>query len=1252
MQIRKFTAPDMAQALRAVREEMGPDAVVLSSREVREKEGIFGFLSAPSVEVTVAADSPVVTTPDVPAYSAATVFQSPQAASRPPWMGGPGAGALSRPSSAGPDRGEFDAVLDEMVQQPDVRGLAVESVYEELREIKESITALRVKVASAGRTDDSPLYDELRGVKEGLSLLRVKMATHSAGRSDDAAIHEGLQTILESVGSLRLKIGGLATPSSEIYDALQGLGESIAAISKREATRKADLPSNSPVYDELRAVREAVHTMTLKALTTPERKIDLPADAPIYDDLRAIRGAIATLTQQMSSLSDRPEPPVSLPTDSPIYGELGAVRGAIQALTEQISSLAGRSEPPVNLPIDSPIYHELSAIKAALSALPAREIVTVEGSGGASDDLVYDALNDLQTAMRGLQERQESARQEAQAARPDPFYNELAEIKSILSALSAREVVPVEASSRAADALVYNALNELQTAMRGLQERQESARQEAQAARPAPLDRGIFEEVKASVGHLVSRFSNLGEAAEAQGIQATEQMTDLRKQVDAAVGTLRLLISESATERQFQSSVEAQSVAQSVAQQTARVIEATDLRQAEMAEAISALRSEMAQEMVQLRRAVSDGMAQVPPQPTAEMSVPEALLSEMREIRAAIAALQTSPSGEEAAPTALPIEIYEEFNTLKGEIGGLQASIAAMADQRLAVVQRTHEEMRDMRETLAGQQYRNELATLRPFLTGLFDRLLAGGIDQQTAIDLFRTMKGSVSRDDLWKDEAVRRGLKSAVAERVHVAEPPVEDSVTRIVFLVGSRGVGKSFTLAKMATGSAGRKVSVVSMDAEGAETLRTGLGRGAFPDEVGVAEAGLNQAVALRGEGELILVEAREGEIDPARLSALRELSGVAVEVHLVLSAAATASEMAQSIERYGSLSIDRLLFTRLDEAKIFGPLFNAMKESGKPLSYLTMGVRVPEDLEVATPGRIAELLVDREMTVDLTEGLAPGESTMGVGTTRVISVTSGKGGVGKTNVVANLAMAFSNLGKRVLVVDADLGLGNLDILFGVVPQFTLEHVLAGQKTIDEVLVRGPGHIRILPTSSGAAHLGDLTSEQKLTLLNALDRLEGEADVFLIDTGAGIGSTVLYFNTAAQEILLVVTPEPTSIADAYAMMKVLSKKHGETHFNLIVNMVKSDAEAQEVVRKLSLVAEQFLGVSINVIGTVPMDDYLRMSVHKQRAVVDLYPNAKSSAQFVQMARKILQQPIRDPVRANTKYVWRRLLSKTGTSV
>jgi len=1208
MQIRKFTAPDMSQALRAVREEMGPDAVVLSSREVRTKGGIFGFLSAPSVEVMVAADSPAVTTPAAPAYTSATVFQTPQAMSE-SRMGGQGVGSLPRPT---PDRGAFDAVLDEMVQQPDMRGLAVETVYEELREIKESITALRAKVASAGRADDTPLHEELRGIKEGLNLLRVKMATHPAGRSDDAAIHEGLQAILESVGSLRLKIGGLVTPSSEIYEALQGLGESIAAMAKREATRKIDLPSSSPIYDELRAVREAVHTLTLKTLTTPERK---PADAPVYDELRAIRGAIQSLTQQVSSLSTRAEQPAVLPLDSPIYEEWGAVRKAIQLLTQQVSSISHRFDQPVHLPIDSPIYGELSAIKVALSALPAREIVTVEGGpGGVSNDLVYNGLNDLCTAMRGLQERQE--------------------------------------------------------------------------ALAAPFDRGALKELHASVEHLASEFSKMGDAAEAQRIETTVQMIDLRKQVDAMVGTLRSLISGSAIEavRQFQASVETQSIrtsaemadlrkqvdttveilrtltsestpenlwrsqasaeTESTVRQMARLLEETPLRHAELAESISTLRSEM----TQMRRAVGDWMAQIPSS-AMTMTIPEALLAEMREIRAAISALPSPKSGEEAAPTALPIELYEAFNTLKGDISALQASISAMADQRLTVVQRTHEEMRGMREALAAQQYRNELATLRPFLTGLFDRLIAGGVDQETAIGFFRTMKGSVSHDDLWKDEAVRRGLKSAVAAQVQVVEPTVDDATIRIVFLVGPRGGGKSFTLAKMATRQAAGKVRVISIDAEGEESLRAALGRGKFSGEVGIGDTGLNQALALREEGELLLVEAREDKIDAAKVLALRELSGVSVEVHLVLSVTATASEMAQTIARH-ELLVDRLLFTRLDEAKHFGPLFNAMKKSGKPLSYLATGVRVPEDLEVATPGRIAELLIDGEMTVDLTEGLSTQELTARAGSTRVISVTSGKGGVGKTNVVANLAMAFSNLGKQVIVVDADLGLGNLDILFGVVPQFTLEHVLADQKTIKEVLVRGPGNIRILPTSSGAAHLGDLTSEQKLTLLNALDQLEGEADVFLIDTGAGIGSTVLYFNTAAQDIVLVVTPEPTSIADAYAMMKVLSKRHGETYFNLIVNMVKGDAEVQEVARKLSLVAEQFLGVSVNLVGSVPSDDYLRMSVHKQRAVVDLYPNAKSSAQFVQMARKILQQPIRDPVRANTQYVWRRLLSKTGSVV
>ena len=174
------------------------------------------------------------------------------------------------------------------------------------------------------------------------------------------------------------------------------------------------------------------------------------------------------------------------------------------------------------------------------------------------------------------------------------------------------------------------------------------------------------------------------------------------------------------------------------------------------------------------------------------------------------------------------------------------------------------------------------------------------------------------------------------------------------------------------------------------------------------------------------------------------------------------------------------------------------------------------------------------------------------------KVIAVTSGKGGVGKTNVTANLAVALARMGKSVVILDADLGLGNIDVLFGVIPKYTIEHVVLGEKTLPEIMVEGPAGIKILPTSSGSEDLTHLTPEQKLIFLSELGDLEKEIDLFLIDTAAGISSNVLYFSTVAQEILVVATADPTSVTDAYAIMKILSQRYGEKRFKLLINMAR----------------------------------------------------------------------------------------------
>ena len=194
------------------------------------------------------------------------------------------------------------------------------------------------------------------------------------------------------------------------------------------------------------------------------------------------------------------------------------------------------------------------------------------------------------------------------------------------------------------------------------------------------------------------------------------------------------------------------------------------------------------------------------------------------------------------------------------------------------------------------------------------------------------------------------------------------------------------------------------------------------------------------------------------------------------------------------------------------------------------------------------------------------------------RVIAITSGKGGVGKTSIVGNLGYALTKLGKKVLILDADLGLGNLDVLLGLAPKYNLSHVILGEKTIEDIIVEGPGKMRILPASSGIQELTHLNKDQKIQILTQLDLLIESVDILFIDTAAGISSNVMDFNATAQEVVVVVSPEPTSITDAYALMKVLSLKYSGKDCKLMVNMVSRPEEGREVFRQLQLVTDRFL--------------------------------------------------------------------------
>ncbi len=266
--------------------------------------------------------------------------------------------------------------------------------------------------------------------------------------------------------------------------------------------------------------------------------------------------------------------------------------------------------------------------------------------------------------------------------------------------------------------------------------------------------------------------------------------------------------------------------------------------------------------------------------------------------------------------------------------------------------------------------------------------------------------------------------------------------------------------------------------------------------------------------------------------------------------------------------------------------------------------------------------------------------------VGGPKVFSVTSGKGGVGKTNVVANLAYALTQMGKRVLVVDADLGLANIDILLGLTPRYTIKHFFSGEKGLSEILIRGPGGMSVMPASCGVPDLVDLDEDRKILLFTEMEFLAENTDILLIDTGAGISSNVLYFNMAAQESIVVVTSEPTSITDAYALIKVLSTRFGKKDFMILVNCISDDREAVEVFRKISLAADHFLpSLSIDYLGFIPFDEKLPAAVKHQRPVLEIHPMAPSSRSLADLARTIAERAPRTGDAGSFRFFWKRLL-------
>ena len=245
------------------------------------------------------------------------------------------------------------------------------------------------------------------------------------------------------------------------------------------------------------------------------------------------------------------------------------------------------------------------------------------------------------------------------------------------------------------------------------------------------------------------------------------------------------------------------------------------------------------------------------------------------------------------------------------------------------------------------------------------------------------------------------------------------------------------------------------------------------------------------------------------------------------------------------------------------------------------------------------------------------------------RVITVTSGKGGVGKSNVAVNLAIQMQKLGARVLIFDADFGLANVEVMFGSVPQYNLADVIYHGKNIREVITEGPNGIGFISAGSGIAGLEDLAREQILYLVQQLQELDQMADVIIVDTGAGISPHVLEFVMASPEVILVTTPDPSSITDSYSLIKILYKNPNfdpvRTELYFLANKVLSEAEGRGVYTKLNAVVGQFLSGRLSYLGIIPQDYALERSVRQQNPVSLMTPNSKSARAFEAVAAKMM---------------------------
>jgi flagellar biosynthesis protein FlhG len=262
------------------------------------------------------------------------------------------------------------------------------------------------------------------------------------------------------------------------------------------------------------------------------------------------------------------------------------------------------------------------------------------------------------------------------------------------------------------------------------------------------------------------------------------------------------------------------------------------------------------------------------------------------------------------------------------------------------------------------------------------------------------------------------------------------------------------------------------------------------------------------------------------------------------------------------------------------------------------------------------------------------------------RVIAVTSGKGGVGKTNLSVNIGIALAQMGRRVALLDADMGLANVDILLGLYPKFNLSHVLAGEKTLDEIMLKGPSGLKVIPGASGIQKMSELSAVEQAAVIRAFSEIDKDMDVLIVDTAAGISASVVNFARACKEIIVVVCDEPTSLTDAYAFIKLLNRDYGIPGFHVISNMVQTVQQGQALFQKLIKVTDHYLDdVTLQFAGAVPYDEYLRKSVQKQTPVVAAFPRSKAALAVKAIAVKIDGWPLKSQTGGYIEFFIERMI-------